>query len=98
MIWGLIVQGLAIVQAMMRNIVSVTYHFDISDDLLAGGNGQWNGTLTADLTDKGNDIVASLLTIIHYGLNFLAQFTLLLPAIESSTYISDTGQNMLTLP
>ena len=98
MIWGLIVQGLAIVQAIMRNIVTVQYHFNVSADLAQGGNGQWDGNLSADLTDKGNDIVASLLTIIHYGLNFLAQFTLLLPADASISYNSFSGNNMLHLP
>ena len=97
MIWGIIVQGLAIVQAMMRTLVNVQYHFDYAT-FGEGGDGQWNGNLSADLTAKGNDVVASLMTIVHYGLNFLAQFTLLLPADASISYNSFTGANMLHLP
>jgi hypothetical protein len=96
MLWGMIIQVLALVQAMLRQMVDATYHFNY--DVL--GDGQWNGDVNVALTTKGNDIVASLLTIVHYGLNFVAQFTLLLPAdasITYNTYLGDAG-NMLHIP
>lgn len=44
-------------------------------------SGQWqlSGNLP-DLTTKGEDIVAALMTIVHYGLIAAAQFVTLLPA------------------
>ena len=81
MLWGLVLQGLLIVQAIMGKLVAVTYHFNTMPD------GQWNLTsATADVSEKGSAIIGDLATIIHYGLDFVAQFTFLLPAISSVSY------------
>ena len=100
MLWALILQGLAVIYLFMRQLVSVNYHFSIAD-AETGGDEQWDGTINAMATAKGNDIISSLLTIVHYGLNFVAQFTLLLPAVSSSTYntyLGTVGGNVNLIP
>ena len=94
MLWGLVLQALALAQVFMGKLVEATYHFDINTD-----TGQWYLTqFNAVPTDKGNSIVSSLLTIAHYGLDFVAQLTLLLPAVESATYDTTNGLSMLQVP
>lgn len=95
MLWGLILQGLALVGSIMGALVEATYTFGLAPATGAAQN-QWTGNVSAVLTPKGNSIVSSLLTIMHYGLDFVAQFTLLLPAQSSITYVTSTGANMLT--
>jgi len=95
MLWGLILQGLTLVGSIMGALVNVTYEFGLA---APGGPtlSQWNGNIDASITDKGNSIISSLLTIMHYGLDFVAQFMLLLPATSSTLYNTATGANMLT--
>lgn len=49
-----------------------------------GADGQWvlAHMHAPQLTEKGEDIIASIMTIIHNGLVFLAQISTLLPAQE----------------
>ena len=95
MLWGLILQGLALVNALLGTLVNATYTFGLPDQVGAV-NQQWTGNVDVAFTDKGNSVISSLMTIIHYGLDFVAQFTLLLPAVSSLTYDTATGANMLT--
>jgi len=94
MLWGLILQGLGFVGAILSALVNATYSFGLpaQEGIV---NQQWNGTVTVAPTEKGNAIISSLLTIMHYGLDFVAQFMLLLPAQSSITYNTLTGANML---
>ena len=95
MLWGLILQGLGFLGSIMSALVNSSYSFG-----LPAQNGivnqQWNGTVAVAPTEKGNAIISSLLTIMHYGLDFVAQFMLLLPAQSSLSYNTLTGLNMLT--
>ena len=82
MLWGLILQGLILVQAVMGRLVGVEYHFNKAAD------GQWQLTqLNYTLTDKGGNIVDAVVTMLHHGLDFFAQLTLLMPATSSVTYV-----------
>ena len=47
-----------------------------------GGTGQWvlTGTNLPDLTTKGADILAAIMTIVHNGIVAVAQLSTLLPA------------------
>lgn len=81
MLWGLIIQALILVQEVMGMLVNVSYHFNRAADT------QWNlQSLTYSVTPKGESVISALATIIHMGLDFVAQFTLLLPAVSSVTY------------
>lgn len=94
MLWGLILQGLALAQTFMGYLVDATYHFSVNST-----TGQWTlSDFNAVPSDKGNSIIASLLTITHYGLDFVAQLTLLLPAVASNTYSTANGLTMLVVP
>ena len=95
MIWGLILQGLTLIGSIMGTLVQATYSFGLADPVGAV-NQQWNGNVSMIITDKGNSIISSLMTIVHYGLDFVAQFMLLLPAQSSLTYDTASGLNMFT--
>jgi hypothetical protein len=74
----------------------INYLFDVSGgDIIAfgrqaigggavieGGDGQWllTGNNLPDLTTKGSDMLAAIMTIAHNGLVALAQLSTLLPA------------------
>ena len=95
MIWGLILQVLALIGSIMGTLVTATYSFGLPDPVGAV-NQQWNGTVEFGITEKGNSIISSLMTIVHYGLDFVAQFMLLLPAQASLSYDTASGLNMMT--
>lgn len=90
MLWGLILQTLTFAQGIMSYIASATYHFEIN-----ATSGQWTGNIDAGLEPKGQAILVSLMTIVHYGLDFVAQLTLLLPAVASVSYNTANADVML---
>ncbi len=96
MLWGIILQGLTFVGAILGTLVQATYSFGLPAQV-GIVNQQWNGNISMNITEKGNDIISSLMTIMHYGLDFVAQFMLLLPAVSSVTYSTIDGANMMTL-
>jgi hypothetical protein len=81
MLWGLVLQGLVIVQNVMGMLVNVNYHFNRAAD------GQWQNTqLDATVTAKGEAIINAIATVLHHGMDFIAQLTVLLPAESSIPY------------
>ena len=80
-LWLLIAKLLALGDGLLSYFVSAEVQFNKMAD------GQWNlQTFSADLTDKGNLVLADVATIIHYGLDFLAQFMTMLPAESGVLY------------
>jgi len=94
MLIGDFLQELAWTRAIWGALVQATYSFGLPAQV-GIVNQQWNGNINMSITEKGNSIISSLMTIMHYGLDFVAQFILLLPAQSSLTYDTISGLNML---
>ncbi len=91
MIWLMIAKVITLVEALLEYFVSAQVAFNRADD------GQWTTSVwTTSPTPKGWAVLADVATIIHNGLDFVAQFTTLLP-MNVGTYgsqvplTSDTG-------
>lgn len=69
----LIIKIMDLVNGLVDRFVDVGGYF------WKGADGQWVGNTYSDVTAKGNDVIDSLASIIHYGLDFVAQFMSLLP-------------------
>jgi len=67
-------------------------HFVFTEGLMFWQNDdyQWQGNVVSILTEKGNQTVGALSTVIHVGSIFLAQLMLLLvfPFFNVSNYVS----------
>ena len=86
---NLILQSYALIENIITRMVGVTYHFTLVDTVGDPNYGQWVVTnFTTTFTDKGNAITNALATIIHMGLDFVAQLSTLLPAVSSTVYNS----------
>ena len=82
----MVLQILVLVQSVISRLVNVQYHFTKSN-FVTGGDGQWGiDYLQIDVSAKGLAITDAIATIMHYGLDFVAQFSLLLPGVASTTY------------
>ena len=86
---NLVLQSYALIENIITRMVGVTYHFTLVNNPLDDNYGQWvvsefNTTFTA----KGDAITNALATIIHMGLDFVAQLSTLLPAVSSTVYNS----------
>ena len=93
-IHDLITREVAFSQAIWGYLVRAIYHFNV--DIATG---QWTvNEFDVTITGKGNSILYSLLTIMHYGLDFLAQLTMLLPGVTSNVYNTMQGASMQVLP
>jgi len=55
------------------------YLVDVSVEVSRLPDGQWNVFAWSEPTDKGWAILADVATIAHYGADFVAQFSSLLP-------------------
>jgi hypothetical protein len=81
MIWLLILKMLTLFEAGLDYFVNGTVRFDYAPD------GQWVITsLNFAPTAKGQAILADIATIIHNGLDFIAQFMTLLPVHNGLVY------------
>ena len=75
MLWLLILKLWTMLEVLLDYFVSVQVQFTKQAD------GQWNlAYLSAGMTPKGNAVLGAVATIIHNGLDFVAQFTTLFPA------------------
>jgi hypothetical protein len=76
-----ILQSITLIQNIFGMLVNVNYHFNRAAD------GQWQNTqLDATVTAKGESVINAIATIIHHGMDFVAQLTVLLPAASSTPY------------
>ena len=84
-IWTIVLKVIALTDSLLSYFVGVSFSFDKLSD------GQWAmATLNATVTPKGNAVLGDVATIIHNGLDFLAQFMTLLPAQAGVTYNAPT--------
>ena len=76
--WILLLKLLDLFEAFLDYFVQVSVAFTKGDD------GQW-GLFHLDSlpTAKGWDVLDAVVTIVHNGLDFVAQFVVLLPAQDS---------------
>ena len=75
MLWVLILKLLDLFEGLLDYFVAVSVQFTKADD------GQWQlSWISSEPTEKGQAVLAAVATIIHNGLDFVAQFTTLLPA------------------
>jgi len=75
-LWVLILKILDLFEFLLDYFVTVAVQFGYE-----GPEGQWYLMhIHSEPTDKGIAIMDALVTIIHYGLVFVAQFVVLLPA------------------
>ena len=79
-----------LVEAVLDKLINVEYHWfriEQNDDHLLGPDGQWQlAQMDVQLTPKGINVIDALMTIIHNGMDFVAQFFTLLPAMNSVPY------------
>ena len=61
-----------LVEGFLDHFVNVVGDFTLQPDF------QWTGYLSANLTQKGDESVGALSTVIHMGLMFFAQLMLVL--------------------
>jgi len=81
MLWIMVLKLLDLFEGLLDYFVQVQAQFNKMAD------GQWNlVTIDSAVTPKGKAVLDSVVTIIHYGLDFVAQFTTLLPALENVNY------------
>ncbi len=66
-------------------------------DITKADDGQWVVDVISTPTAKGWAVLADVATIVHYGLDFVAQFTALLPLAEG-TWNSSYGASTAALP
>jgi len=81
----LIVKILDLVEGLLDHFVYVTgTMFWQNDDL------QWQGNVVSVVSEKGNETIGALSTVIHIGSIFLAQLMLLLvyPFYNVTQYVS----------
>jgi len=69
----LIVKILGLAEALLDHFVYVT-----GTMFWQNADNQWQGNVVSILTEKGNETVGALSTVIHIGSIFLAQLMLLL--------------------
>jgi hypothetical protein len=75
MFWPLILKPLTLVECLLDYFVNLTVLWTKAAD------GQWSLVyLNSIQTEKGQAVVGDIATIIHTGLDFVAQFMTLLPA------------------
>jgi hypothetical protein len=76
-LWILLLKLLDLFEALLDYFVQVSVMFTKADD------GQWELVYLSSLpTAKGWDVLDAVVTIIHNGLDFVAQFVVLLPAAD----------------
>ena len=74
------------------------YFVQVSVVFTKGTDGQWNlAYLYSAPTDKGWDVLDALVTIIHNGVDFVAQFTTLLPA-QDAVWNNSYCPSVITAP
>ena len=81
MLWILILKLLDLFEAFLDYFVTVEVTFT------KGGDYQWGlETIASAPTEKGWNVLDAVVTIVHTGLDFVAQFMTLLPAMSGVSY------------
>lgn len=82
-LWTIIAKVLALGDGLLQFFVNTTVSFNRAVD------GQWQvATFNSEITQKGKDVLADVATIIHMGLDFVAQLSAMLPAQSGWVYNS----------
>jgi len=75
MLWLLILKGWGLLEAFLDYFVTVSVYWTKAAD------GQWELVWVNSMpTEKGVQVLDALVTIVHRGLDFVAQFVTLFPA------------------
>lgn len=81
MLWVMLLKLLDLFEALLDYFVTIAVQFDKQAD------GQWAlSHIHSEPTAKGVAVLDAVATIIHQGLDFVAQFTTLLPAADGVMY------------
>lgn len=81
----LMVKLFDLIEALLDHFVNVQGTMFWQNDV-----DQWQGSIASTLTEKGNETVGALSTVVHIGSVFLAQLMLFLvyPFYNISAYVS----------